>query len=244
MQIHHTSDWHCVPPFNPADHWPVKGGVQVFAGDIVSEPNHWGLLASRLPAMPTIVVLGNHEFYGGHWPDDMAGYRLVLSAFPYVYLLEQGTVVVEGVRFIGTTLWTDLDNGAGAGVAAQVINDFRMIHHAGRLLTPVDIMEAHHSAVAWLRTTLAHPFDGPTVVVTHHAPSRLSHHKGFPLNERATAFQARLDNLIREFQPAAWIHGHTHWPVQYRIGRTWVVSNPLGYRGEGVVWDPDAMVEV
>ena len=105
-------------------------------------------------------------------------------------------------------------------------------------------MDAHNHAVAWLRTTLAHSFDGPTVVVTHDAPSRLSHHRGFPLDAKASAFQARLDNLIREFQPAAWIHGHTHWPVQYRIGRTSVVSNPLGYRGEGVIWDPDVVIDV
>jgi hypothetical protein len=151
---------------------------------------------------------------GGRWPDDSARYRQALAPFPHIHLLEHESVEVGGVRFVGATQWTDLDAGAGAGAALLAISDFRMIQHQRRCLTSDDIMRAHYQAVRWFRVTLAQPVKGPTVVVTHNASSRLSHHKRFPLNERTSAFQARLDALILEYQSAAWIHGHTHWPVQ------------------------------
>jgi Icc-related predicted phosphoesterase len=50
-----------------------------------------------------------------------------------------------------------------------------------------------------------------------------------PLNP---AFASRLESLIEEYQPALWIHGHTHDPCDYELFRTRIVCNPRGYPGE------------
>jgi hypothetical protein len=50
-----------------------------------------------------------------------------------------------------------------------------------------------------------------------------------PLNP---AFASRLEGLIERYQPAGWIHGHTHDPCDYELFRTRVVCNPRGYPGE------------
>lgn len=67
------------------------------------------------------------------------------------------------------------------------------------------------------------------VVVTHHAPSPRSLRGGQVTGLLDAAYASDLESLILDLQPAAWIHGHVHRSVDYEIGRTRVVSNPLGY---------------
>lgn len=93
---------------------------------------------------------------------------------------------------------------------------------------PSDTRQAHSRHVAWLNERLAEPFEGSTVVVTHHAPSAASlppetgHNVGF-------CYASDLDGLILSHQPAEWIHGHTHHAVDYQIGETRIRSVSLGY---------------
>src|SRR6202012_5047412 len=51
-------------------------------------------------------VLGNHECYGRVWSEEIAHARAVAPLYG-IHLLENNTVVLNGVRFIGATLWTD-----------------------------------------------------------------------------------------------------------------------------------------
>ncbi len=56
-------------------------------------------------------------------------------------------------------------------------NDFWKIRVAAdgyRRFRPHDAARIHAATLAWLNARLSEPFDGPTVVVTHHAPSILS----------------------------------------------------------------------
>ena len=82
------------------------------------------------------------------------------------------------------------------------------------------------------------------VVVTHHAPSPQSineKYRGSPLNP---AYASDLDHVIAQYQPAAWIHGHMHDPVDKMLGDTRLVCNPGGYNHERVNFNPNFMIEV
>ena len=96
---------------------------------------------------------------------------------------------------------------------------------------PVDAQKLHNESLAFLEDAFAEPFDGPTVVVTHHAPSRLSIHKDFGGDRLNAAFASELDSLIARWQPHLWIHGHVHRSCDYSTGKTRVVCNPRGYDG-------------
>jgi broad specificity phosphatase PhoE len=48
-----------------------------------------------------------------------------------------------------------------------------------RNFTPRDALALHDASVAFIDRMLARPHDGPTVVVTHHAPHRRSIHPRF-----------------------------------------------------------------
>ena len=80
---------------------------------------------------------------------------------------------------------------------------------------------------SWLRTELAKPYQGKTIVVTHFAPSAKSQDPRFPLGPGTAGFCSALDDLL----PSAdlWLHGHLHCPSNYAIGRCQVIANPRGY---------------
>jgi Icc-related predicted phosphoesterase len=97
----------------------------------------------------------------------------------------------------------------------------------------------------WLENKLAEPFEGKTVVVTHHAPSELSWRER--ANElKRMAYCNNLDDLCTQYEIAAWFHGHIHSPNDYMIAETRILSNPRGYHGRKEVegFDQNRIVAV
>jgi len=39
------------------------------------------------------------------------------------------------------------------------------------------------------------------------------------------------EDILRKQSPRLWVHGHTHDSVDYHLGATRVLCNPLGYAG-------------
>jgi hypothetical protein len=121
------------------------------------------------------------------------------------------------------------------------MNDFRLIEVQApamrqyrerefrRLLRAEDTLAMHWVDRDWLRRELAEPFDGPTVVVTHHAPSSGSVAERYAADWLTPAFVSELPGDFFE-QATLWVHGHTHSPFEYQRGRCRVMSNPRGYR--------------
>lgn len=208
-------------------------GVVVLAGDI-----HLGAAgvewAKARFAQPVIYVAGNHEYYKGEIGAVDHAIRTA-AAGSNVHVLDQGAVTIEGVRFLGAVLWTDFDV-FGPAVGAQAVAeclaampDFSIVRHGAATLTPQDTIDFHADDRAWLEASLATPHDGPTVVVTHHAPHKGSIAPQFADDPVTAAFISDLEPLILEAAPALWIHGHTHTGFDYRVGATRIVCNPRGY---------------
>jgi len=61
---------------------------------------------------------------------------------------------------------------------ALIMNEFRYIRCGGRPLRPADLVETHAASQRWLQRELSEPFEGKTVVVTHHAPLMQSWYSG------------------------------------------------------------------
>jgi len=114
--------------------------------------------------------------------------------------------------------------------------------------TPAVSQLLFDQSVAWLDKRFAEPFDGPTVVVTHLAPSRGSIAEKFVGSPINAAFVSDLEARIERWQPALWLHGHVHDSFDYRVGKTRVVANPRGYAKGGVnenrYFDPRLILEV
>lgn len=247
-----ASDFYRNPPQPEAD-------VLVLAGDIHSGPRaiDW---AARHFAVPTVVISGNHEAYGAELTATIAESRArAAGTAGRVVYLERATwtwisQAGEPVRFVGATLWTDFkldgDSRRSMAIAREIVPDFQVIDiqsgKARRRLRPSDTVRLHHGSVDFLRRELRHPFDGLTVVVTHHAPSVGSIDPRFRDSPINPAFLSDLGDLIRASQPHLWIHGHMHDSFDYRIGRTRVVCNPRGYFPHELNprFDPSLVVEL
>lgn len=214
---------------------PVPGAdVLVLAGDIADAAYACTLFADW-PAekrVPIIYVAGNHEFYG-HPIDPIYNKLREGAALNNIHFLENDSVEIEGVRFLGTTLWTDYRLELNRtqrqlmDFCGTRLNDHLRIRTGRHAFTPRDAFERHEVARAWLTTELAKPFDGKTVVVSHHAPHPLSIHPRFIGDQLNAAFVSDLSDLMPGVD--LWLHGHVHDSFDYQVGRCRVVANPAGY---------------
>jgi len=247
---------------------PVPGAeLLVLAGDIGSyQPG------SRLPGedfglerfapargwpTPVLFIPGNHEYDNLDY--DAAHERLRATCERLgITWLERESLVVDRVRFIGTTLWTDFD-----ALAVQAPDAARLVKQRDKALRAANFYLAKTAATrrghpflaeqwrelglecqAWLRRALDEPFEGPTVVVTHFAPSLRSADPRYGLSPGTAGFCNALDALLPRAQ--LWLHGHLHCPQDYQVGGCRVVANPLGYarKGEQEGFRPGLLLEV
>ena len=209
-------------------------------------------LRQIVPAhIPIILVMGNHEYYHRFVPDELALARSQASDFN-IHLLEDNTVVLGGARFLGASLWTDYaifgdaNQAAVMNACANGMNDHRLIGWQKQpwLRRPQEAALLHHRSKAYLAGELAAPFDGPTVVVTHHAPHWNSVHPSFRSDPVTGAFVSDLEDLIMATHPTLWVHGHVHNSCDYSVGATRVLCNPHGYGSENPTFDGALVVEV
>ncbi len=255
MRLHVVSDLHLgVAGFELPR---TDADVVVLAGD-VGRPQEALAWAARL-GRPVVYVAGNHEFYGASLEGTWRTLRqLAAIAGCDVHLLEGDDWVWRGTRFLGTTMWSDFSI-AGDGPARELaqararplVNDFARIRvdtATDRLFSPADSVALCERAAAWLDRKLDEPFDGPTVVITHHAPSARSIHPRFAGSPMNPSFASDLEHLMGTGRVALWIHGHTHDSFDYDVAGTRVLCNPRGYVRNGVAenaaFRPDLVVVV
>lgn len=235
MRIHVLSDLHLGvrDMARPA----VDADVTILAGDIARPADaamRWAAGFGR----PVLYVPGNHEFYGGSIP----GVRRALADSAHrhgVHMLDEACTVIDDVRFAGTTLWTDFQlfgprrAGIAMADARRFMRDFSAIRNGdGSPFTPADACTLFAGQHAWLASILDEPFAGPTVVVTHHAPSIHSVPERFADSALSAAFASDCTGLMGK--AVLWIHGHLHDSFDYSLRGTRVVCNPRGYAPKGV----------
>ena len=241
MKIQILSDLHLEHGGPVPGHHP-EADVIVVAGDLA--PYTKGLVAKLTEFWATaphiLYVLGNHEFYGAEIDDARARLADECAAVG-IHLLDPGMVRIDGTRFIGATLWTDLGlYGKADEIGAhrrlrQGISDFAgAIRHHGRNFSTWESVRRHWAARHFIEEELAQAelAGERVVVITHHAPSRRSIRRWFQDDPLNAAFASNLDRLIERYQPALWIHGHMHDPVDEQLGKTRLVANPAGYAHE------------
>lgn len=289
----------------------VDYDVVILAGDIdcpASRAVAWAARPETFPgASAVIYVAGNHEFYG-HAMEPLLRNMKTQAQGSFVHALDGDEVVVDGVRFLGCTLWTDFalrvdrperlvsDPDLSMKLAWHMLNDFRIIFRESPpketdapadigpntdveeeaasqvqrglfsstgvpsrvglttvdrealCVTPALTAEFHQEQRAWLAAKLAEPFDGPTVVVTHHAPHRGSLAAKYADDWVSGAFVSELPEEMFKV-PVLWVHGHTHTSFDYQVSNCRVVANPRGYRRhpgkpENEDFDPAFVVEI
>ncbi|PZX00474.1 Icc-related predicted phosphoesterase [Pseudomonas sp. 478] len=224
----------------------VDADIVVLAGDIArpAAAIEW---AKSCP-LPVVYVAGNHEFYGS---DLISTYEHLnrLSQGTQIHVLERSEYLHNGVRFLGCTLWSDYrlfdsaeDRAQGVDLATKLMRDFTHIKISPDfpdLFSPAVSQLVFLQTVAWLEDCFTRDRTTPTVVVSHFAPTRLSISPLFENSPINASFVSDLEDRINVWQPALWLHGHTHGSFDYAVGKTRVICNPRGYAKNGVNENPE-----
>lgn len=249
----HPSEHLWMPASLPDDH----DMVLVIAGDLWVESKFLKMediegktwlerVAHRFKAV--VFVLGNHDYWGSRFDEvhDEVDALIAERGLSNAHLLRAGrSVIVDGVKFVGDTLWTDFNNADYAVLsnAAQIMNDYKYIRNTEsyRKLKSTDVLHAHRLQRDAIFKSLEEVI--PTVAVVHMAPSYQSvsdRYRNVSDEILNYLYFTELGNKIAyEVGPHLKFvcHGHMHNSCDYMIGDARVLCNPRGYGKENRAFD-------
>lgn len=232
-----------LPPAMPED----SEAIFIVAGDMwtqkkfltrkYNDGDSWlGKLSKQFKYV--LFVLGNHDYWGTNLSDEATKVKQELNNqnLKNVFLLERDTVILDNIKFVGATLWTDF-NKHELGVmmdAPNLMNDYKKIRYGGayKKVNPSNIAENHSESKSYI---FSHAFkdniDQKLVVITHMPPSIQSLEEKYRLEPKSTnyLYYSDLEEKIQKTEIDFWMHGHTHNFSDYKIGQTRVLANPRGY---------------
>ena len=239
MTIQYLSDLHLEFRDNQAfiQKNPIvaEADVLLLAGDIMplrqlrDESAFLDQLSAQFQAV--YWVPGNHEYYNTRLSRIQRSMKSTIR--DNVFMVNNYVEVLSGVRFIFSTLWTKISDLHALQIQNR-LSDFHAIELDGRPFSVWQYNALHEDSLAFLTETLQTPFEGPSVVVTHHVPTYMHYpaqYKGDILNE---AFAVELFDLIANHGPEYWIFGHHHSNMPaFTLGKTQMLTNQLGYISRG-----------
>lgn len=219
----------------------------IIAGDLTENalerwPGAIAWLGQHYPTSKTILLPGNHDYYGGNL-NGLDDELEKLCAASGCIFAQCRSVVFGEVRVLLTTLWTDMliyaaEDGSGvedAMAAARAgMPDYRdrviCVSPERNFIEPSDTMALHHAQKRWLASELGKEWQGPTVIVTHHAPSAQAVIRMSPLSP---CFASDLEDVMEAYKPHLWLFGHTHQDLRVLMsGGTHLENVSLGYECE------------
>lgn len=248
MKLHILSDLHIeFEAFNPPE---TSADIIVLAGDIHVGKKGIDWANKNFPDKPVFYILGNHEYYGQAWPKHVETLKQ-LAQGSNIHILENQSLTVNEVVFLGCTLWTDFklfgDPRIAGYEATQTMTDYKKIRVSPsyRKLRSIDTATIHNKSLNWLGEEFIKNKGKKIVAISHHAPSLQSIPEKYKNDILTAAYVSNLDRFVQESGAALWIHGHIHAQCDYRIGSTRVICNPRGYPHEyNYNFVPDFTVEL
>lgn len=175
---------------------------------------------------PIIFIPGNHEYYDSSYRKVWNILNKCQEQDSKLFVLDNKTITLDGVRFLGTTLW--FSHSGDLEPWDHAMNDFKVIHGIRKW-----IHQQGKDSIEFLENHLQ---EGD-IVISHHLPSYKSVHKNFKDSNLNRYFVHNIEPLIKDSGAKYWFHGHTHYSVDYMLGQTRVICNPFGYAGREI--NPD-----
>ena len=225
------------PPF-------VGEDILILAGDIQVGLTKDEWFAELLKTRDVIYICGNHEFYNNDFYDiynklpiwavrvnELATWKGYTHK---LYTLQNQTLDLNGVKFIGCTLWTDFNKNDNLVkyIGEKNMSDYRVVSNGKRRLNADDVYSEHQASVKFLENELNAQTNLKKIVITHHLPSYNSVASLYR-NPRDQQFNylyySDLDHLAEKAD--YWFHGHTHNSFDYNVSNCRVICNPRGYAG-------------
>jgi predicted phosphodiesterase len=193
-------------------------------------------------------IPGNHEYEDSKFDHVDSYYEAIdLEGF---YYLNNRVAEFENFRIIGSTLWASADTLSIDPLDGPVFSDSVDYFVRQKLEFMIDFTSIHGFNVdkmaekfkknyEFIIEQCSKPFNGKTIVATHHAPSFESCLARYRENITNHAFASELDFVIEMNDIDYWLHGHMHNSSDYMIGDTRVICNPRGNPMTNLNWNFD-----
>lgn len=259
MRINQLSDLHLEFHFPGEYFHPGEGDILILAGDILSVKHfktngyYHDIYRKFLDDCSSnfnyvLYVLGNHEFYSCAF--EYTPIKLQENLPKNFYLLQNNTIEINGIYFIGFTFWTNFfnENPIEMWDAKNYMNDYRYIRVGSnyRKLQPYDILEKHKDHLLYFKQNVELLKTKRIFIISHHSPTLQAISKKYKNGSFCNgSFCSDYDDLIlNNPQIQNWAFGHVHHSLDFYIGNCRMTCNPRGYRNENTDFNKDFMIEI
>ena len=241
MLVKILSDLHLHPMYTDFKYVDHGERVCILAGDICEGMRGVNWALANIPYhIDVLYVPGNHEYYGHDYLELQKNFNQHNLSNTHVTVLDNAVIEVGGIKFAGTTLWTDFQayrdpNSTLAWYGG--LNDSRWIKVGNRGVTAADFMNWNTEAIHFINHIYA------DVLITHYAPvlSESPRWAGHPLTP---GFITDIPDIAyRKFK--YHVHGHTHTCFDYEnYNGTRVICNPRGYGYEVPSFNSELVINI
>ena len=180
-----------------------------------------------------VIVLGNHDYYGFLYREDLLKR---LDELQINYLVSGKEYVKDGITFIGDTLFTNfsLYNNPLSKIYAQLnIADFQYIMLSNNIPSYADWMIYEFNKQ--LNFINQYKNKDNVVVITHFVPNPILLQDKFKGSELNPYFINNID--LTGFKN--WICGHTHQTTRTQVDGCSLYVNAMGYESNGFFECPE-----
>lgn len=236
MKIQITSDLHFENEENKQEFILSKeADLLIIAGDLGNQISpQVDMIKAFCDQKPVIFIPGNHDYMGNSIEDTIDFWDA--QNIKNFHFLNNKKIEIEGINFIGTTLWSDLyaDPLNTLAVLKGMI-DYKYIWKKNKTsLVDIDYMQKIFLDSLSFVTKELLSNDKRKVLITHHLPTLMSIHPKYMHSVLNSAFATNLTGILLDAKNLELcIHGHTHDNMDYHITeKLRLICNPLGYPGE------------
>ncbi|SHJ18941.1 Calcineurin-like phosphoesterase superfamily domain-containing protein [Malonomonas rubra DSM 5091] len=242
MKIFPIADLHIESSWKPLATYRGNPDVVVAAGDMHVKTKGPEELRRIFGNAEIIYVPGNHEYYGSALKKEDELLREDCKEYG-IHFLQCDSVELQGVVFLGCTLWTDFElfgpekEPECRFLVGKWLRDYHVIKldpGTRRMLSTLATQSLHQKHKSWLQEQFQIHKGKKLVVVTHHGPSSKCIHPSYTKDLVSAGFASDLDSLVEQSGAKYWICGHSHTATRFEIGNTEVVMNSAGYAKETV----------
>ena len=123
-----------------------------------------------------IFLMGNHEHYRGEFNSTIHIIKETFAHIENFHLLENETIEIDGTVFLGSTLWTSMNEEDSQTIDAisENLNDYQRIMFEDEIgvrdLDVDDVLSVHRKSMTFLKKSVRKYENQKLIVVTHHAP--------------------------------------------------------------------------
>jgi predicted phosphodiesterase len=170
------------------------------------------------------LISGNHEYYESNYNmEDIENKIRKMCIEIGITFLQNESILHNGIRFIGSTLWSLVEKQAFKDIGDSYYKVFR---------SHIEYSEKFIDSLKFLRKTLLESKE-PCIVITHHVPTEKVIHTRYRGDNLSSAFYTDIVYSLNLKKCRYWFCGHTHETAKLRLSSgAFIIVNPVGYRDE------------